>query len=275
MNMEWYDWSIVLGLLAFITVAALRTRKHTRSVADFLSANRCAGRYLLCISQDTAGMGAISVVLIWETFYRAGFTMNYWLALSAPIGLLLTLSGFVFYRYRQTRALTMGQFFEMRYSHKFRLFAGILCFVSGLVNFGVFPRIGAEFFMTFCQLSSEIPLNSLGFEFVLPTYYIVVLVLVGIALFFTFVGGQIAVLVTDFWQGFFATFVFIAIIVFLAMMFSWSELREGLIVLSKPGNSLVDPFEIKNRPEFGISYFFSCFILRFITGVRGRDRQPT
>ncbi len=261
MNMEWYDWSIVFGLLVFITIAALRTRKYTKSVADFLSANRCAGRYLLSISLDTVGMGAISVILAWEVFCKAGFTMRYWMTLSAPIGLFLSLSGFVFYRYRQTRALTMAQFFEMRYSHKFRIFAGILCFVSGLINFGIFPRIGAEFFMRFCQLSSEVPLNLLGFEFLLPTYYILVLVLVGIALFFTFVGGQIAVLVTDFWQGFFATFVFIAVVVFFAMMFSWSELREGLIVLSKPGNSMVDPFQIKDRPEFGISYFLILFYI--------------
>ena len=31
----------------------------------------------------------------------------------------------------QTRALTMAQFLEMRYSKKFRTYAGIVAFVSG------------------------------------------------------------------------------------------------------------------------------------------------
>jgi|GEM_PF-5466656 len=47
MNVSWIDWSITLGLLAFIFLAAYNTRKETRSVADFLAANRCAGKYIL------------------------------------------------------------------------------------------------------------------------------------------------------------------------------------------------------------------------------------
>ena len=37
---------MVVGLLGFITVMAFTTKR----VADFLAANRCAGRYLLCVA---------------------------------------------------------------------------------------------------------------------------------------------------------------------------------------------------------------------------------
>ncbi len=49
MNLHWIDWLIV-GLFFFVvTAVATYARRYTKSVADFLSANRCAGRYLLTV----------------------------------------------------------------------------------------------------------------------------------------------------------------------------------------------------------------------------------
>jgi len=44
-----------------------------------------------------------------------------------PLGLLMTLTGWVVYRFREMRSLTLAQFFEMRYSRNFRVFAGMTC----------------------------------------------------------------------------------------------------------------------------------------------------
>ena len=53
--------------------------------------------------------------------------------------ILVAVSGWVIYRYRETRALTLAQFFEMRYNRKFRVFTGFIAFFAGLLNFGIFP----------------------------------------------------------------------------------------------------------------------------------------
>ena len=113
MNMHWIDWTIVAVFAAFVVGMSAYTTRFMRSVADFLAGNRCAGRYLL--TMDGINMGAISIVAVWEQFYNAGFAATWWGGLSAPIGLIITLSGWVIYRYRQTRAFTLAQFFEMRY----------------------------------------------------------------------------------------------------------------------------------------------------------------
>jgi SSS family solute:Na+ symporter len=47
MNLHFVDWLMVLVPLALVFAIAVKTRKYTRSVADFLAANRCAGRYLV------------------------------------------------------------------------------------------------------------------------------------------------------------------------------------------------------------------------------------
>jgi SSS family solute:Na+ symporter len=258
--MEWYDWSIVIAVMVFVTYTALTTKKYTKSIADFLVANRCAGRYLVGIAQHEAGLGAIGVVLTFEMFYMIGFIRNYWMGFLAPISVFIILSGWVLYRFRATRAMTLAQFFEMRYSRNFRIFAGILGAVSGVINFGIFPAVGARFFMHFCGFTKYI--TYIGPLEINLTLAAIMLILIGLSIFFIFIGGQIAVLVTDFWQGLIASVAFAAIVGFLWFKFPWSQISEALIIASKPGQSLIDPFNIDSQKDFN---FFFFAILWFLT----------
>ena len=49
-------------------------------------------------------------------------------------GLIMALSGWVIYRFRQTRCLTLAEFFERRYGRGFRVFAGLISFLAGLIK---------------------------------------------------------------------------------------------------------------------------------------------
>jgi len=253
MGMSWIDWAIIISIISFITYSAITTEKYTKSVADFLAAGRCSGKYLLGMAEGEAAMGAITIICLFEIFTRTGFTKFFWDQMTILIGLFITLSGFVIYRYRASRAMTMGQFFEMRYSRKFRIFAGVLAWVSGIINFGIFPAVGARFFINFMGFENifwqcgpfEINLTLAGF----------LAILIGLALFFTFIGGQIAVLVTDFWQGFFGVIVFFILFAFICIKFPWSHMSEALVIGSKPGESLINPLDIGNKQNFNFTFF--------------------
>jgi len=130
------------------------------------------------------------------------------------------MSGWVIYRFRSTRCLTLSQFFEKRYSRKFRIFTGIVAFTAGLINFGIFPAVGAQFFMQFCGL----PENAFG----LPVFPLVMILLLSIALYFVYSGGQIAVIIADFFQGIFAMFVLLIVVLYLFFTVSWDQVSEAL-----------------------------------------------
>ncbi|MBP7276069.1 MAG: sodium:solute symporter, partial [Kiritimatiellae bacterium] len=146
------DWLILIASLAPIFYGAMRSRQQMRSVADFLAAGRTAGRYLLTVASGMAALGAISIIGEFELMYKSGFCQAWWGLSMGAVVVILSVSGWVVYRFRQTRALTLAQFFEARYSRNFRVFAGLVAFISGLINFGIFPSVGSRFFIFYLGL---------------------------------------------------------------------------------------------------------------------------
>lgn len=126
--MSFWDWFIVLAGLAGLVLLAYSTQKLNKGVAFFLAANRCAGRYLLTLSEGMGHMSAAGLIAMFEMWYKSGFVVGYWSMFTGAVMTVAPLSGFMIYRYRQTRCLTMAQFCERRYSRRLRIFVGILSF---------------------------------------------------------------------------------------------------------------------------------------------------
>lgn len=250
MNLSLIDWLIALISILILFFLVRLSKKSVKSVADYLSAGRSAGRYMITVSQGIAFIGAITIVGQWEVNYVAGFVLRWWEFVMAVVLLIITVSGWVVYRFRQTRALTIAQFFEIRYSKNFRVFAGILAFVSGLLNFGVFPSVVSRFMIYFCGF--PLSFNFLGLE--ISTYPVVMAGILLIALYFVFAGGQIAVILTEFFQGVYANFAFLIIIVFCLFVVNWDQIGEA--VSKVPQNaSLINPYKTSEVPDFNFWYF--------------------
>ena len=89
---------------------AIYSHRYARSVADYLVAGRVAGRYVLSAAGLMDGLAVISLIAAVEANYKTGFAMGYWYNLIWPIGLFTGLFGYVTYRFRQTRAMSGGQY---------------------------------------------------------------------------------------------------------------------------------------------------------------------
>ena len=218
--MHFIDWAIVALALFGMVYSVSFSSGLMKSVTDFLSAGRTAGRYLISVSSGIAGLGAISVVMFLEMGYVAGFSLAWWGLSQGIIILMLTMSGWVIYRFRSTRCLTLAQFFEKRYSRRFRIFTGLVAFLAGIINFGIFPAVGAQFFISFCGL----PDSFAG----LPVYPLVMIILLSVSLYFVYTGGQIAVIIADFFQGIFATLVLLVVALYLFFNIGWDQVTDSL-----------------------------------------------
>lgn len=249
------DWLIMTLPLVICGGIAVYTRRYVRSVADFMAGGRAAGRFLICTARSEQGSGAAVFVAAFQVFLVAGFTLSWWGHLAVPVSLLLMVTGFVIYRYRQTRAMTLGQFFEMRYSRKFRLFAGVLGFAAGLINFGIIPAVGARFMVAFLRLPQKVQLGTLGGHAIeIETFLLLMALFLTITAVMTITAGQISVLLTDCAEGMFSQIFYTVIaLVLLIMVFDWRE-TKAVLLDTAPGKSLVNPFDSLGLKDFNIWY---------------------
>ncbi|MCK5821918.1 MAG: hypothetical protein KAH17_08525 [Bacteroidales bacterium] len=250
MNLNWIDWGIVLALFLLMVGMVFLSKSLLKSVTDFLATGRTGGRYVISMFHGTAALGAITIVGALEQNFAAGFNSRWWEMMTTIILVGMSVTGWVVYRYRQTRAMTMAQFFEMRYSRGFRIFAGFMAFGSGIVNMIIFPSVTARFFIHFCGIPEIGQIGPYS-----GTFILIAGLMVAIPLFFTLTGGHIAVMFTDFVQGVFVNFVFVGIVIFLVLQVDWSQIGEA--VNQAPENaSLVNPFKATEVQDFNIWFFF-------------------
>ncbi len=255
MHMHWIDWAVVLIPLLITCWIGIKTQKYMKSVSDFMAAGRGAGRYLVCTAEMMAGIGLISVVANCEVTYKAGFAFEWWRSLLVPTILFITLSGFVLYRYREARVLTLAQFFEVRYSKGFRIFAGILISISGILNYAIFPAVAGRFFVYYCGFPESV--RVLGFAF--PTFGICMMIFLSMALFFVLMGGQLTNMVIDCVQGLFSYAMYIVVAIALLCLFSWSQISQAMMNVPAE-KSLLNPFDTGKIQDFNIWYMLIAMV---------------
>ena len=89
MNLNWIDWTILAALFVVLNVSGFLCRRHIRGVADFLVAGRGVGRYLGVGAASMTGVGAVTILAMWQLNYKAGFVGQWWLMLTPAAGIIV------------------------------------------------------------------------------------------------------------------------------------------------------------------------------------------
>ena len=89
----------------------------------------------------TAALAVISLIALCEQEYQCGMAVGFWGKLIIPITIFMSLTGYVLYRYRQTQALSMGQFLETRYNRPLRITAAFIRTVAEMMTNAIGPAV--------------------------------------------------------------------------------------------------------------------------------------
>ena len=243
--MAWYDWLIVVFPVIFVMWVGIYCRRYAKDVTGFISSGRVCGRYVILVGDVAEALSVITLLAYIEVHYKTGFAASFWSALLTPIAIIMGLFGYCYYRMRETKSQSLGQYLEMRYSRKLRVFAAALRSISEMFANMILPALAARFFIYFLGLPVKLHI----FGFAVPTYQFVMLVCLFLVVFIIWCGGSIAVNVTDTVQGFLCYPLLVFFVCFLLYKFSWSEDVMPVLQHKVEGESMLNPFDVKKLRE--------------------------
>ena len=185
-------------------------------------AGRSVGTNLGVASMTCTGLGIVTVMYTAEMGFRYGFAgavpgIIYFLAY-----LLIGGTGLLIGPMRKARVITIPELLERRFGKRVRWLAGLVTVLGGLLNMGIFLRLGGEFLVHAAGLDPEYLKATM-------------IVLLAIALVYTVVGGMVSVIVTNFFQFIVIGIAILTTTVLVLRSTPWNDLTRGLNVAYRSG----------------------------------------
>ena len=258
-----WDWLIVIVPTLFVLGMGWYSRRYLRDVTTFLSAGRVCGRYVISVGDVASGLSVIGLMRYAEVHYKTGFATAFWTSLLLPVGVVLGLFGYVTYRFRETKSQSIGQFIELRYSRKLRIFAAALRSMSEMLANMILPALAARFFIYFLDLPHKFQL----FGLTISTFHLIMIICLVLAISIICMGGAMSIIITDTIQGFILYPMLVLFTIFVLVKFPWGSEMLPVMVDRVPGESFINPNDIDKLKMFNL---FSLLALPFVTQILQR-----
>ena len=266
--MSLIDWLIVIIPVGVVMYAGWNIRKYMTGVADYMVGGRVCRRYVLTTANMANALGLITLAAYIEVHYKTGFALAFWSSLTLPISVMISLSGYCLYRFRETRALSIGQFFEMRYNRSLRIFACFLRSIAEMMANIIMPAIAARFFIAYLDLPRTVSI----FGFAFPTFMIITAITLTLAISLIYWGGTLSIVVTDTIQGLMCFPLIVIFVFFTLIKFSWPTEIVQVMADRAAGESFLNPYDISGLRDFNLFMLFVTFFGMFLhtaSGVTG------
>jgi SSS family solute:Na+ symporter len=221
------DWTILGVSFVFFLALAIYLNSLCRSVADYLISGRKI-RLWLGMGAGIAGeIGLVTIVGICEQGYLRGFGFVLIGLLTMVILVpLFGVFGFGIQRFRATKAMSVSQYVEMRYSRRLRVATGMLNSAAGVLQMCIFPIVGAGFLRVLTGAPEHVSVGG----WVMPTTWLIMGVLLACAVIFTFLGGYVTLIVSNFFQMIIIMVAMIAVVFFIVehvgLQAIWTNLEK-------------------------------------------------
>ena len=188
-NFGTIDWVIVAVYLLLSVSIAFFVKRYAGNMTNFVSAGRAVGTWLGVATLTGTEMGLITVMYSAQKGFTAGFAAFHIGVIAGVVALLIGLTGFIVVRLREHKVLTIPEYYEKRYGRRTRILGGVMLAFGGLLNMGLFLKVGAMFIVGITGMDPDG--NALK---------VVMVVLLALVLVYTVIGGMISVVITDYIQ---------------------------------------------------------------------------
>jgi SSS family solute:Na+ symporter len=227
----WIDGCIIGVYLIATLVAGIAVRKYVGKVEHFLVAGREMDVFLGIASLAATEFGIVTCMYTAEAAYKYGFSGATPGICQAVAMLVIGTTGFCIRPLRDSGVLTIPELLERRFGPRVRWSAGLVIVLGGLLNMGVFLRIGGEFLVLVGGLSATFPLE----------WMMTLLLLMVTA--YTILGGMLSVLVTDYLQFVVMSAGLLVVTIMVMGNVGWDKLAATVAAHHGPGgfNPLVHP----------------------------------
>ena len=249
-NFSWpIDGSIVGVYLLATMVAGLVVRKYVGRVEDFLVAGREMKVYLGIASLAATEFGIITCMYTAQSGYNNGFAGALPGIAQFIAMLLIGLTGFCIRPLRQSGAMTIPELFERRFGPFTRWLSGVVIVLGGLLNMGVFLKIGGEFLVVVTRVS----FGTLDLHYTIMIMMGLLLLMVTV---YTILGGMLSVLITDFLQFVVMSAGLLLVTVMILVHVGWETIVQTVRAKYGPGG-----FNPISNPGQGWSYVVFQFLI--------------
>ncbi len=243
------DWVIVAVYLALSVGIAFFVKRYAGNMTNFVSAGRAVGTWLGIATLTGTEMGLITVMYSAQKGFTAGFAAFHIGVIAGIVAFLIGVTGFIVVRLREHKVLTIPEYYEKRFGRRTRILGGIMLAFGGLLNMGLFLKVGAMFIVGITGMDPDG--NALK---------VVMVVLLALVLVYTVIGGMISVVITDYIQ-----FVILSVGILVAGWLAiesvgWDNLFET--VRTHKGEAGFNP--VAAESSFGFEYVAWMFFLGIV-----------
>jgi SSS family solute:Na+ symporter len=182
-----FDLIILVVYLAFTMGVGFWVKRYVESLSGYMVAGRRVKTALGVATFAATEIGTITFMYFGELGYVTGFSCFVIGILSMLAYMFVGRTGFVIAALRRHSVMTIPEYYELRYSRRVRLLGGVILFLGGVLNMGIFLKFDAIFL-------SEV----MGFGPRAITLIMVLMIVIVIT--YTVLGGMFSVVVTDYMQ---------------------------------------------------------------------------
>jgi len=250
--MHLIDKIIIGTYITLIFIIGILMRKRVSNFSEFMLAGQGLGLSLGVTSMLGTELGLITVMNFSELGVLQFFSSFHIGLFGFIVTLTVGVSGFVVSELREMNVKSIPEFYGKRFDSRVRLIGAILLVLGGVLNMGIFLKIGAQFIQSIFNFPSDT-----------DTLKIIMIILLIIVLTYTIMGGMLSVILTDYFQFVILSFGLIYVTIYSIYFLGWNNIFESIEVFANnQEKSPYNPFITK-----GGSYVVWQLILAFVSAV--------